>query len=154
MWPWRVEQTYILTGYLEDWGIQWTIRNSKKWGPLVGGLSFNPFEKICSSERIHLPQFSGWQQKIFEVSPPRYTYKLYKSKIINLDFPKPSPQKICEVSPPSRRVLKPPLETFTLQHLQALLALQIQASDVNVTGKGKRYCRTRFCAQERHLNGK
>lgn len=28
------------------------------------------------------------------------------------------------------------------------------AAEVNVTGKGNRYCRTRFCAQDRHLGAR
>ena len=37
-------------------------------GDLVGG--FNPFEKY-ESKWVHLPQFSGWKYRIFELPPPR-----------------------------------------------------------------------------------
>ena len=67
--------------------IQWEEKNN-----ITGGFPnlcyftswwFQPNWNICLSKWVHLPQFSGWKQKIFELPPPRIGW-LIMIPIINL----------------------------------------------------------------------
>ena len=55
-------------------------RSKKRWYPyimfqrLTGWWLNQPIWKIWSSKWVHLPQFSGWKLKIFELPPPDLAY--------------------------------------------------------------------------------
>ena len=62
----------------------WTLQNletkhggnpRQRWGleNKTGWWLNQPIWEICSSNWVHLPQFSGWKSKIFELPPTRKT---------------------------------------------------------------------------------
>ena len=82
----------------------------------ISGWWFQPNWKICSSNWVHLPQFSGWKWKIFELPPPRYapfSWIFQRHKLVNFlrgargqVSSLPTIQETCCFSIPMSRLIK------------------------------------------------
>ena len=59
-----------IMGRKENHTKNWEFRPYRICFPTPSGWWFQPIWKICSSKWVHLPQFSGWKYKIFELPPP------------------------------------------------------------------------------------
>ena len=47
------------------------LSSPSETNPRLAGWWFQPIWKICSSKWVHLPHFSGWKSRLFELPPPR-----------------------------------------------------------------------------------